>query len=300
MDGLQEKAVKRLKRSSPSLILLALATVVFCLATALQPRAAAWSRAPESDSMLGALLGEGRRLFAAQSMEEADVYFHSGYYPSIFDRSLAPKDTRHLQEDEHEAGKEDEHEKEMDFLGRPKDWIERFGRNFMVTEHTHLEGGNEREILPWLELSAALDPQRVETYTVAAYWLRRRLGNVGQAERFLREGLKANPDSHEILYELGSLYYENYKDVERARNFWELALRRWNEKESKSKDPDRLGLERITSHLAIIEEDAGNLEKSLAYLQITLKAAIGKEPVLKHIEEVKQKIAERDKGRGTK
>ena len=59
----------------------------------------------------------------------------------------------------------------------------------MITEHTHLEGGNEREILPWLRLSAELDPQRVETYTVAAYWLRA-VGKMVEAEHFLREGLR--------------------------------------------------------------------------------------------------------------
>ena len=67
----------------------------------------------------------------------------------------------------------------MNFLGPPRDWIERFGRHFIITEHTHLQGAKEREILPWLRISAELDPQKIETYTVAAYWLRD-LGKAGK------------------------------------------------------------------------------------------------------------------------
>ena len=60
----------------------------------------------------------------------------------------------------------------------------RFGRKFRVTEHKHLSGDStERELLPWLKISAELDPQRVETYTVAAYWLRPRNVHLAQRKR---------------------------------------------------------------------------------------------------------------------
>ena len=62
------------------------------------------------------------------------------------------------------------------FSGRPKDGIERFGRHFFPTIHTHLHDGNEREILPWLKLSAEMDPTQIETYVTASYWLRTTLG----------------------------------------------------------------------------------------------------------------------------
>src|SRR5260370_28350202 len=188
-----------MKRIFPYSILAVLAATCFSVATVLEGRVSNWRRRGESDSVLKVLLGDGRRLFANHFFLEADVYFHSGYYPSIFDRREAPKDTRHLTSEEG-SPEEEAHEKEMQFLGPPRDWIERFGRHFMVTEHTHLEGGNEREILPWLRLSAELDPQRVETYTVAAYWLRK-LGDVAEAERFLRQGLPATPHSYEIPFE---------------------------------------------------------------------------------------------------
>src|SRR6266566_9969848 len=166
----------------PALVLLLLLALAFSLAAIWEPRVSQWSDRDASASVLNVLFGDGRRLFANHFFVKADVYFHSGYYPSIFDRVQTPNDSHHLAEAEPGHEKEDEeHEKHMNFLGPPRDWIERFGRHFLVTEHTHLSGGNEREILPWLRLSAELDPQNVETYTVAAYWLRR-LGKVPEAE----------------------------------------------------------------------------------------------------------------------
>ena len=135
----------------------------------------------------------------------------------------------------------EEHEKQMDFRARPGTDLA-FGGHFIISEHTHLEGRKESEILPWLKLAAELDPQKIETYTVAAYWLRD-LGKTKEAERFLREGLLNNPDSYEILFDLGRLYYENHHDAARARKIWDLALRRWGEQEAANKKPDLLKLD---------------------------------------------------------
>src|SRR5438477_12075019 len=105
----------------------------------LQPQAMTWSQSGQ-DSILKVLLGDGRRLVATHLFTKADICLHSGYYPSIFDKAAQRPDNRVT---EHE---DEEHEKETDFLGPPKDMLERFGRHFMVTEHTHLEHGQEKEI----------------------------------------------------------------------------------------------------------------------------------------------------------
>jgi hypothetical protein len=110
----------------------------FSLATVLQERVSDWNKRGESDNVLKVLLGDGRHLFANQFFVQADISFHSGYYPSIFDQANRPKDTGHLTAKEGEPA-EEEHEKQMNFLGPPRDWIEGFGRHFIVTEHTHLE-----------------------------------------------------------------------------------------------------------------------------------------------------------------
>jgi tetratricopeptide (TPR) repeat protein len=277
-------------KSLAFLILFLLLAACFALATTLQPRVGTWSGRRPSDSVLKVLLGDGRRLFANHFFVKADVYFHSGYYPSIFDQAAGPKDTRHLTSQEGEPEHE-ENEKHMDFLGPPRDWVERFGRHFLITKHTHLEGGNEREILPWLRLSAELDPQRVDTYTVAAFWLRVRLGKVKEADEFLREGLQANPNSYEILFELGRLYHENYHDPVRARNVWELALRYWREQEPGKKTPDNYTLDKILVNLAHVEEEQGNLQKVIEYLEQAKAVSPGPDALQKQIDDLRRKLS---------
>jgi len=279
------------KKLGPYLILLLLLAGCFSLATFLQPRAAGWSKRGQADNILKVLLGDGRRLFANHFFVQADVSFHGGYYPSLFDQARAPQNTRHLTAKEGEPAHE-EHEKQMNFLGPPRDWIERFGRHFIVTEHTHLEGNNEREILPWLRISAELDPQKIETYTVAAYWLRN-LGKVKEAERFLREGLLNNPDSYEMLFELGRLYYENNQDTARARNVWDLALRKWAEQEAANKKPALLQLDQIAVNLARLEEKEGSLARAIQLLELSKKASPHPEALQKQIDDLKQKLAAR-------
>jgi tetratricopeptide (TPR) repeat protein len=280
------------KRLGPYLILLLLLAACFSLATVLEPRASGWSQRAQADNILKVLFGDGRRLFANHFFVQADVSFHSGYYPSIFDQArAATKDTRHLTAKEGEPAAE-EHEKQMNFLGPPRDWIERFGRHFFITEHTHLQGNNEREILPWLKLSSELDPQMIETYTVAAYWLCD-LGKVKEAEEFLRQGLLNNPDSYEILFALGRLYYQDKHDPARARNVWQLGLRKWSEQEAAGKKPDLLVLDQIAVNLSRLEEKEGNLARAIALLELSKKASPSPEALQQQIDELKQKLAAR-------
>jgi len=285
------RETRDVKKFGPYLILVLLLPACFSLATVLQERASSWSKRGGSDNVLNVLLGDGRRLFANHFFVQADVSFHGGYYPSLFDQARVPKDTSHLTAREGEPATE-EHEKQMGFLGPPKDWIERFGRHFVITEHTHLEGPQEAEILPWLRLSAELDPQKIETYTVAAYWLRN-LGKIKEAERFLREGLLKNPESYDILFDLGRLYYVNNHDAVRARKIWDLALRRWGEQAATNKDPDLLKLDQIAVNLAHLEEMEGNFERAIQLLEICRKASPHPEVLQKQIEELKQKLAAR-------
>jgi tetratricopeptide (TPR) repeat protein len=268
------------------LVLLLLASAWFSLATLLQSRAASFSQSGQ-DNALKVLLGDGRRIFAQHFFIKADIYFHSGYYPSIFYQG--ERETSHM------AGREDhdhdhDHEKEADFLGKPKDWIDRFGRHFIVTEHTHLENGNEREILPWLKLSAELDPQKIDTYVVAAYWLANHLGKPAEAERFLREGLRANPDSYEILFSLGRIYYDNNQDAGRARNVWELAVRRWNEQQQANKKPDKLVLEEIVMNLARLEENEKHYAQAIAYLEAARQLSPAPQAIQKQIDDLRQRL----------
>jgi hypothetical protein len=243
---------------SPYLLLVLVLAVCFTLATGLEPRATGWSNRSKSDNVFGVLLGDGRRLFANQFFTMADVYFHSGYYPSIFDlREEGPKE---IVAESHGHTDSAEDEKNEDFLGKPKDWIDRFGRHFRIAEHTHLEHMNEREILPWLRLAADMDPQKIETYTVGSFFMRTHLNQPREAEAFLREGLRHNPNSYEILFELGRLYNENDHDTDRARNVWQLALNRWYEKYKN----DSTGAQEVSPDPGALQQQIDAIKKKMA------------------------------------
>ena len=312
-----------------SLILVA----AFSLCTYLEPWFLSWAgNRTGSGNVLQVALGDGRKLLARQFYTKADAYFHNGYHPTIYDTTEGHQED-HLSGLGH-AGDHEEGEEGSDFLGKPKDWIDAFGRHFYPSRHSHLEeaegahvgeedqagpearpgasparaadsdhegghdktglsahdaghdadhdaghgtkegatraaraagSGAQREILPWLRLSAELDPQRVETYTVASFWLRRKLGKVAEAEAFLREGLRANPGDYEILLELGRIQYQNHQDTVRARNLWELALKDWTRREAGQTNQNLLAYAALLNNLAMAERDQNNYPQAIRY-----------------------------------
>lgn len=278
-------------KASPYLILALVVAACFTLATSIEPRATTWSNRAKSDNVLGMLFGDGRKLFANQFFTMADVYFHSGYYPSIFDRD--GKDS-HITEASHGTAESDEEEAKKDIFGKPKDWVDAFGRNFRITQHTHLEHGDEREILPWLKLAAEMDPQMIDTYTVGSFWLREHLNEPHQAEVFLREGLRNNPDSYEIFFELGRLYDESLHDSDRARNVWELAQKNWEKANQtpEQRKANNLFAEEITIHLARLEEKTGRFQDSIRWMQAAQHFSPSPEILQQQIEEVRKKMAD--------
>ena len=275
---------------------------VFTLATALDPAFRQWSaRKAPAQSVLDAVLGDSRRLFANHFYIQSDVYLHGGYYPTIFDQVEKAPAARD-EHDGHSGGdKVEAHEAEAaghvhseicghDFLGKPRNWIDAFGRNFFPSKHTHLgEGAGQavqaREILPWMKLAAELNPQQADSYTVAAFWLRQMNKNE-EALQFLRQGWQANPNNYEILFELG-LCYEVKKESERARNLWELALRRWQEQQADAKEPDNLLGAQILGHLARVEAQANRREQTIRYLEMLKKVSPRPDQVQQRIDEFK-------------
>ena len=303
--------------SAPHLTLGLIAAGCFTLATWVGPRFDQLNRRGETGFLAGTL-GEGRRLFANHFFTRSDVYFHSGYYPSIFDQAAIKKENHlaeragaqvknpahgepgHVHNDHEEAlahGQEghvcnghDEHGEEHNFLGKPKDWMDAFSRNFFVSKHTHLteKGTNApKEILPWLKLSAQLDPKMIQSYVVGAYWLRE-LKRDSEAEQFLREGLRHNPQSYEIMLELGRCYVEK-REHDRARNVLEMAMQRWREQENPKPDDQRnlFAAEQIVNYLALVEDRTGRQERTIAWLELLKKLSPLPEEIDKRIAEVR-------------
>ncbi|HWV98607.1 MAG TPA: tetratricopeptide repeat protein [Candidatus Acidoferrum sp.] len=77
----------------------------------------------------------------------------------------------------------------------------------------------------------------------------------------------------------------------RARALWELALRRWHEREGKQKEPDLRSLEEIVINLARVEEKAGNLERAIEYLEMASKASPNPQALRQQIAELKATLS---------
>jgi len=275
-------------KASPTLLLALMLAVCFTLATVLAPRAAAWSERAKANNVFSVLFGDGRRMFASQFFTMADIYFHSGYYPSIFD--LRNEEQKEIVAESQGHADSPEDELKEDFLGRPKDWIDRFGRHFRITEHTHLEHSHERELLPWLRLAADTDPQMIQTYTVGAYFLCQHLNRPQEAEAFLREGLRNNPGNYEILFGLGRIYFEKYHDTDRARNVWQLALNSWFKQDSQAQKENKQDLDKIAVNLANLEREAGNYDVAIRWFQLAQKVSPAPDALQQQIDALKAKM----------
>jgi len=297
---------------SPKLILSLLFVACFGLAAGIERWWVGWEGNRSNESLMEVALGDGRRLFANHFYLKADAYFHSGFYPTIFDAPLDEGENAAMAQ---EAGATKGKRKELPGPGAARDWVERFGRNFYPSVHTHLDMGGShnhdhdhdhdhgegmnngaemiREILPWLKVSAEMNPERIETYTVAAYWLRTRMGKVEEAHELLGDGLRANPDSYEILFELGRIHDGHFKDTARARQLWERAFRKWEEQEPAKPEEVRnyFLLAQICSHLAFLEDREGNLEAAIRHMQSWKGAAPNPDSIQARIDILEKRLA---------
>lgn len=267
-----------MREKARTVLLLCLGlTCATTIATWFDPVVHDWGtrRAAPADLMT-ILLGDARLLLANHFIKKADVYFHSGYYPSVFHEAWEARKTEHLRGHEQD---EAAHEKAMAFLTQPRDIIDRFGRNFYPTHHEHLSGKRVAEILPWLRFSASLDPNRIEAYVIGAYWLRAHLQKPKEAERFLKEGLAANPGNPELMFELGRLYHEDYGDVKRASNVLYAALVNWEKTAAPNPNDDQLVLlGRIAVYLAHIREKNGDLQGAIELYEEMLRRGASANP----------------------
>lgn len=265
--------------SSPrlySLLFVLLLVICFTIAAKLEPQFQMMPLSRADGDIFKITLGEGRALFANEFYVKADAYYHSGYYPTIFDNKQN-FETPHMAADTGAVAIKNKGSDEASFRGAPLDWIDAFSRHFYPNRHTHLDEGGANnelgdseevgEILPWLKLSADLDPHNVQIYVVTAYWLRTKMHKDAEAQSFLREGMRNNPDSYEILYELGRLYDESFHDYARARNVWELAVDKWSKQGDDVKKENRIIYEQITTHLAELEAKQGNVPRAIHWFE---------------------------------
>ena len=112
------------------------------------------------------LFGSLRRLVADHAYEEADRYFHHG------------------------VG----HVEETDF----SDPLWQLRRWLIPSAHAHLSEASVAEFLPWLRWTIRADPEHVEAWLVAAYWLQQNLRRPDLARAVYREAAQLNPKDYRV------------------------------------------------------------------------------------------------------
>lgn len=111
--------------------------------------------------------------------------------------------------------------------------FQRLGERVMPRVHVHREGGEIREIMPWLWMSVNADPQRVETYLVAAFWLVHGCDRPDLALDVLRAAAVNVPRHYEVYLEMGRVHL-GMNDEQAAARAIDAALAVW----PSGQDPD--------------------------------------------------------------
>jgi tetratricopeptide (TPR) repeat protein len=172
--------------------------------------------------------GEFRDFISDVSFLKADVYFHGGIHEMSGCEAAPHRQSLHAEKE----GKQSDPIRHIDGGGRVQGDLETgaslgvlldLGRLIRITEHRHLSGNEEKEIMPWIHYAVRLDPQNELAYSVGGFWLARRLGRADEAIKFLKEGLAANPDSWEICKTLGEVYFFTKEDYVNAKAYLERA-----------------------------------------------------------------------------
>ena len=90
-----------------------------------------------------------------------------------------------------------------------------------------------------------------------------------EANQVLLEGLRENPGSCDILFELGRLYAESDHDTNRAENVWLAAAKNWRPVKGNddAKYANDFIYEKITTQLAEAELNAGHPQQAIQWFQ---------------------------------
>lgn len=202
----------------PHWMMLAGAAAALMLSAALVPGLKAAN--PQSPDILTQILGGTRDLVAEQAYREADLYFHAGYECECPD-----EDHHHAGGHEHEVPHgpaEPQHaHADLPLIGL----VERLHGETAPKIHRHLQGEEEKELLPWFVAAVRLNPQHVEAWRVGSYWFYR-TGDARRAEQFITDGIACNPGAYRLYLDRGVLYYRSEEwrkavtDLERAGELW--------------------------------------------------------------------------------
>lgn len=213
------------------LLLCSLSIVAFIIACQLSIANTSYDK-DETLSLSKTLLGDSRMALSAKFYTQADLYFHRG----------AP------------------HKKQKAFYSDP---FQRIYKIVRPTKHVHLSGKTKiLEIMPWLNLSIRANPQNLDSYLVAAFWLSDEALNSKEALKILELGQRNIPYSYEIQLAKGRLLL-HLGEFDQARQAFDAALAFWNHTADPTNKDALLDKSKILLYRALLYEDCGKINKAI-------------------------------------
>jgi len=208
-------------------------------------------------SLAQTLLGDARTALSLKLYTRADLFFHRGV-PHI-------------------------HEKAFD-----SDIFQKAWEKVSPTKHAHVHGaGGIKEIMPWLELSIKADPQNLDSYLVAAFWLYSGAKRPDLALNVLREAQFNIPFSYRVRMEKGRILLQT-GDYKGALQAYDAALNIW-QKTADPKDQDALldKSEALLYH-GLLLEVAGDRKGALRDFQARAKIRKPTPEMLERMQQLSQ------------
>lgn len=190
------------------------------LAANLTPNVKA-SGATQSDVLMR-ILGGTAEIAAERAYREADVYFHGGVLVECSDREHHYK---HRHTEQHMEINPQSHLPFATLLSN-------LHGDLAPKYHRHLEGAEEREILPWFIIAVKLNPHHIDAWRDGAYWFYR-TGESRRAEQFIDEAIQHNPREYRLYLDRGILYFR-MKEYAKAVTWLEQAERLWQNNSAES------------------------------------------------------------------
>ena len=191
-------------------IVIAGAIAILIFSSMLVPRLR--SANPQDRDVVIQVLGGTADFAAEKAYREADIYFHAGFDCECPDE----------QEDHHV----DHEVKASDTVSLPLlKAIEHLQGEAAPRIHKHLQGNEEKEVLPWFIAAVRLNPHRIDAWRVGSYWFYR-TDNGHRAVDFISDGIRRNPGDYRLYLDRGILYHRlgewdnAIKNLETARRLW--------------------------------------------------------------------------------
>jgi hypothetical protein len=113
---------------------------------------------------------------------------------------------------------------------------------------------------------------------------------VEDARKILREGIRNNPTSYALFFEMGSLYEQDDKAMTKARDIWLGALRLWSQQTTEARTNSLKDYSKIAANLAHLEVESGDFSQAIHYYELAKTASPNPAAIQQRIDEVKVRM----------